>query len=271
MAIRLPNSLQRQPNSNRPHCPHKGLIYDRNGVILAENRPVFDLEITPEEVENMDDTISGLRKILVITPDQVEDFKKELRRSRRFKSIPILTHLTPEQVAKFSVKQHSFPGVTVNASLTRYYPYGEMMTHTIGYVSRINDRDLQRLANEGKESNYQASRFIGKIGIERYYEDLLHGTAGYQEVEVNSRGRVIRRLKYVPPIPGKDIVLNLDIKLQEYVYKLLKGRRGSAVVLDPKDDGILAWYLAQVTIQTRLFAAFLAGTSGTCSKIKTAH
>jgi len=235
---------QTRSNDNRiqivPIAPTRGLIYDRNGVILAENRPVFDLEITPEEVKNMDDTITRLRKVLVISPNQVEDFKKELRQSRRFKSIPILTHLTPEQVAKFSVKQHSFPGVTVNASLTRYYPYGATLTHTIGYVSRINDRDLQRLANEGKESNYQATRFIGKIGIERYYEDLLHGTAGYQEVEVNSRGRVIRRLKYVPPIPGKDIVLNLDIKLQEYVYKLLKDRRGSAVVLDPKDDGILA-------------------------------
>lgn len=235
---------QTRSNDNRiqivPIAPTRGLIYDRNGVILAENRPVFDLEITPEEVKNMDDTIARLRKVLVISPNQVEDFKKELRQSRRFKSIPILTHLTPEQVAKFSVKQHSFPGVTVNASLTRYYPYGATLTHTIGYVSRINDRDLQRLANEGKESNYQATRFIGKIGIERYYEDLLHGTAGYQEVEVNSRGRVIRRLKYVPPIPGKDIVLNLDIKLQEYVYKLLKDRRGSAVVLDPKDDGILA-------------------------------
>ncbi|MCL9782820.1 penicillin-binding protein 2 [Vibrio sp. S4M6] len=235
---------QTRSNDNRiqivPIAPTRGLIYDRNGVILAENRPVFDLEITPEEVKNMDDTIARLRKILVITPDQVEDFKKELRQTRRFKSIPILTHLTPEQVAIFSVKQHAFPGVTVNASLTRFYPYSDVLTHTIGYVSRINDRDLQRLANEGKESNYQASRFIGKIGIERYYEDLLHGTAGYQEVEVNSRGRIIRRLKYVPPIPGKDIVLNLDIKLQEYVYKLLKGRRGSAVVLDPKDDGILA-------------------------------
>ncbi|MEF1165154.1 penicillin-binding transpeptidase domain-containing protein, partial [Vibrio parahaemolyticus] len=119
-------------------------------------------------------------------------------------------------------------------------PYGEVLTHVIGYVSRINDRDMQRLIREEKDANYQATRDIGKLGIEKYYEDLLHGTAGYQEVEVNSRGRVIRTLKYVPPVPGKDIVLNLDINLQLYVHQLLDGRRGSAIVLDPRDNGVLA-------------------------------
>ncbi|MGF1739574.1 penicillin-binding protein 2 [Vibrio profundum] len=231
-------------NDNRiqvvPIAPTRGLIYDQNGVILAENRPVFDLEITPEDVDDIDDTLARLQSILDITPEQIEDFKQDLRRSRRFKSIPILTHLTHEQVAKFSVNQHAFPGVSVDASLTRYYPYGEMLTHTIGYVSRINDKDIQRLANEGRESNYQATRFIGKIGIERYYEPKLHGIAGYQEVEVNSRGRVIRTLKYIPPIPGQDIVLNINIDLQKYLYKLLEGRRGSAIILEPESNGVLA-------------------------------
>ena len=154
--------------------------------------------------------------------------------------MPLLTQLTEEEVAKFSVQQYKYPGVSVSANLKRYYPYGEVLTHVIGYVSRINDRDIERLVREGKEANYQATRDIGKLGIERYYEDLLHGEAGYQEVEVNSRGRVIRTLKYVPPTPGKDIVLNLDIKLQLYVHSLFNGRRGSAVVLDPKDNGVLA-------------------------------
>lgn len=231
-------------NDNRikvvPIAPNRGLIYDRNGNLLAENRPVFSLDITPEKVKDMDATIAGLQQILEITPDQVERFNKERRRTRRFKSVPILSQLNQEQVAKFSVQQHKFPGVSVNASLKRYYPYGEVLTHVIGYVSRINDRDMQRLIREEKDANYQATRDIGKLGIERFYEDMLHGTAGYQEVEVNSRGRIIRVLKYVPPKPGKDIVLNLDIKLQTYIHELLAGRRGSAVVLDPKDNGVLA-------------------------------
>lgn len=231
-------------NDNRikvvPIAPNRGLIYDRNGVLLAENRPVFDLEITPEKVKNMDATIAQLQTLFEITPEQIERFHRERKRTRRFKSVPILNQLTEKQVAVFSVNQYRFPGVEVSGTLKRYYPYGEILTHVIGYVSRINDRDMQRLSDEGKEANYQATRDIGKLGIEKFYEDMLHGTAGYQEVEVNSRGRVIRTLKFVPPVPGKDIVLNIDIKLQTYVHQLLDGRRGSAIVLDPKDNGILA-------------------------------
>ncbi len=231
-------------NDNRikvvPIAPNRGLIYDRNGVLLAENRPVFDLEITPEKVKNMDATIAQLQTLFEITPEQIERFHRERKRTRRFKSVPILSQLTEKQVAVFSVNQYRFPGVEVSGTLKRYYPYGEILTHVIGYVSRINDRDMQRLSDEGKEANYQATRDIGKLGIEKFYEDMLHGTAGYQEVEVNSRGRVIRTLKFVPPVPGKDIVLNIDIKLQTYVHQLLDGRRGSAIVLDPKDNGILA-------------------------------
>nr|WP_174302252.1 penicillin-binding protein 2 [Vibrio sagamiensis] len=231
-------------NDNRikvvPIAPNRGLIYDRNGVLLAENRPVFNLELTPEKVENMDKTIKELQALLDITPEQIERFHRERKRTRRFKSVPLLTQLNEDQVATFSVNQYRFTGVEISATLKRYYPYGDVLTHVIGYVSRINDRDLQRLIREDKNANYQATRDIGKLGIEKYYEDLLHGTAGYQEVEVNSRGRVIRTLKYMPPVAGKDIVLNLDIKLQLYLYELLDGRRGSAVVLDPKDNGVLA-------------------------------
>ncbi|WP_372384574.1 penicillin-binding protein 2 [Vibrio sp. BS-M-Sm-2] len=231
-------------NDNRikvvPIAPNRGLIYDRNGVLLAENRPVFNLEITPEKINDMDDTLVRLQELIEIPPERIERFNRDRRNSRRFKSVPILNQLTEEQVAVFSVNQHKFPGVEVTGTLKRFYPYGDVLTHVIGYVSRINDRDMQRLAREEKDANYQATRDIGKLGIERYYEDMLHGTAGYQEVEVNSRGRVIRTLKFVPSVPGKDIVLNLDIKLQLYVHKLLDGRRGSAIVLDPKDNGVLA-------------------------------
>lgn len=231
-------------NDNRikivPIAPNRGLIYDRNGKLLASNRPVFNLEITPEKVVDIDQTIAGLRKIIPISDEQVETFKKERLQTRRFRSVPLLTQLSEQDVAKISVRQYQFPGVEVTAVLKRYYPYGSALTHVLGYVSRINDRDIRRLTEEDKISNYQATHDIGKIGIERFYENTLHGTSGYQEVEVNSRGRVIRTLKYVPPIPGKDLVLNLDIDLQQYAFKLMDKRRGSIIILDPKDNGVLA-------------------------------
>jgi penicillin-binding protein 2 len=231
-------------NDNRikvvPIAPNRGLIYDRNGKILAENKPVFSLELIPEKIDDIDETIAQLRTLISITDEQIERFHRDRKRSRRFKSIPIVSQLDEETRSIFAVNQHKFPGVEINAALKRFYPHGKMLTHVLGYVSRINDRDVQRLIREEIYTNYQATRDIGKLGIERYYEDTLHGTAGYQEVEVNSRGRVIRTLKYVPPIPGRDLVLNLDLDLQTYVYGLLDKRRGSAVVLDPKSNGVLA-------------------------------
>jgi penicillin-binding protein 2 len=231
-------------NDNRikvvPIAPNRGLIYDRNGKILAENKPVFSLELIPEKISDIDQTIADLRTLITITDEQVERFHRDRKRSRRFKAIPIVSQLDEETRSIFAVNQHKFPGVEINAALKRYYPHGKMLTHVLGYVSRINDRDVQRLVREEQYTNYQATRDIGKLGIERYYETILHGTAGYQEVEVNSRGRVIRTLKYVPPIPGKDLVLNLDLDLQTYVYGLLDKRRGSAVVLDPSTNGVLA-------------------------------
>ncbi|MEC6833892.1 penicillin-binding protein 2 [Photobacterium toruni] len=249
---------QTRSNDNRikivPVSPNRGLIYDRNGVILAENRPIYSLEITLEKVSELDQTFADLKQIMGITDEDIANFQKERRRTRRFKSVPILDHLNEKQVALFSVNQHRLPGVEVKAHLKRYYPYGDSLTHVLGYVAKINDRDLKKLDKAGKLSNYKATRDMGKLGIERYYEELLHGTSGYQEVEVNSRGRVIRTLKYIPPIPGKDIKINIDIKLQQYVQNLLtehtidpktgqeiiKHKRGSIVVLDPKDDAILA-------------------------------
>lgn len=249
---------QTRSNDNRikivPVAPNRGLIYDRNGILLAENRPVYSLEITTEKVSDLGDTFARLKTLMGISDEAIERFRKERRRTRRFKSVPILNQMTEQQVALFSVNQHKFPGVEVKAYLKRYYPYGEALTHVLGYVAKINDRDLQRLEREEKISNYKATRDIGKLGIEKYYQDLLHGTSGYQEVEVNSRGRVIRTLKYIPPVPGKDIRLNLDIELQLYVQELLterkqdpetgeemiKHKRGSVVVLDPRDASVLA-------------------------------
>lgn len=256
--VKQHQDYQTRSNDNRikivPVSPNRGLIYDRNGMILAENRPIYSLEITLEKVSELDQTFADLKQIMGITDEDITNFQKERRRTRRFKSVPILEHLNEKQVALFSVNQHRLPGVEVKAHLKRYYPYGDALTHVLGYVAKINDRDLKKLDKAGKLSNYKATRDMGKLGVERYYEELLHGTSGYQEVEVNSRGRVIRTLKYIPPIPGKDIKINIDIKLQQYVQNLLtehtvdpvtgkeiiKHKRGSIVVLDPKDNAILA-------------------------------
>ncbi|ELR64348.1 Penicillin-binding protein 2 (PBP-2) [Photobacterium marinum] len=256
--VRQHEDYQTRSNDNRikvvPVAPNRGLIYDRNGILLAENRPVYSLEITTEKVPDLEEAFLGLKELMGITDEDIQRFQKERRRTRRFKSVPMLNQLTEEQVALFSVNQHKFPGVEVKAYLKRYYPYGEALTHVLGYVAKINDRDLQKLERDEKINNYKATRDIGKIGIEKYYEDLLHGTSGYQEVEVNSRGRIIRTLKYVPPVPGEDIRLNLDIELQLYVQELLterkldpdtgeeiiKRKRGSVVVLDPRDSSVLA-------------------------------
>ncbi|BAX53931.1 Stage V sporulation protein D [Photobacterium damselae subsp. piscicida] len=267
---------QTRSNDNRikivPVSPNRGLIYDRNGVLLAENRPVYSLEITSEKVPNLEETLLALQEIMGVTEDDITKFQKERRRTRRFKSVPILDQLNEEQVALFSVNQHRFPGVEVKAYLKRHYPYGDALTHVLGYVAKINDRDIKRLEKAEKLSNYKATRDIGKLGIERYYEDQLHGTSGYQEVEVNSRGRVIRTLKYVPPIPGQDLKLNIDIALQLYVQELLterskdpatgeevvKHKRGSVVVLDPKDDSILAM-VSSPSYDPNLFVKGISG------------
>ncbi len=245
-------------NDNRikfvPVAPNRGLIYDRNGVVLAENLPVFALEVIPELNPNIDETVAAIQELIPLTEAEITRFERERRRTRRFNSVPLKNLLTEEEVALFSVNQHRFPGVEVRAHLKRHYPFNDALTHTLGYVARINDRDIERLERDEKINNYRATRDIGKLGVERYYEDLLHGIAGYQEVEVNSRGRVIRTLKYVPPVPGQDIYLNIDIDLQLYVQqKLTKEvedpetgevkqvqKRGAIVILDPEDASVLA-------------------------------
>ncbi|MEZ9564458.1 penicillin-binding protein 2 [Vibrio artabrorum] len=237
-------SYQTRANGNRikvlPIAPTRGLIYDRNGVLLAENRLVYDLSMIPEKIDNVEDMLEKLNNYIPLNDEQIASFNKRYHNTRRFKPVTILDNLTEENIAKFSAHQYQFPGLSINTSLRRFYPNGEVLTHMLGYVAHINDSDLRKLQEQGKDANYQATTTIGKLGIERYYEDLLHGQKGYQEVEVNSRGRVVRTIEYVPPIAGKDIVLNIDIKLQKYVFEQLKNRPGSAVILDPKDNSVLA-------------------------------
>ena len=207
-------------------------------LVQLKNIPVYVLDVFPDKALNLDQSIVNLQKYVDLSPEQLN--KLEHLHRRRFKAVTIKGELSELEVARFSAHQHEFPGFVINAEMKRFYPYGASLTHVVGYVSHINDRDIERLKRQDELSNYRATKNIGKLGIERYYEKMLHGEQGYEEVEVNSRGRVIRTLEYVPPVAGKDIVLNIDVDLQNYVYKLLGDRQGSAVVLDPKDNSVLA-------------------------------
>ncbi|MBT0586532.1 penicillin-binding protein 2 [Alteromonas oceanisediminis] len=237
---------QTRSNGNRikvlPVAPNRGLVLDRNGVILAENIPVFSLDIIPEEVDDLDATLTELTHILSLSEDDISDFRQALKGQRRFKPVSIKTRLNQQQVAQFAVHQHHFPGVSVNARLARYYPYGSALTHALGYVARINKRDLQKLQESGQDANYAATHDIGKQGIERFYETRLHGSVGYQQVEVNNQGRILRTLDFQPPTPGDDIVLNIDIELQLYIQSLLEGQRAAVIVTEPKTGAVLALY-----------------------------
>jgi penicillin-binding protein 2 len=231
-------------NENRiklvPIAPSRGIIYDRNGTPLALNRTIYQLELVPEKVDDLQAVLTQLRPVVDLTDDDIANFQKERKRSRRFTSIAVKPALTEVQVARFAVNQFRFPGVEVKGYQRRYYPYNSALTHVIGYVSKINDRDVERLDKAGILPNYAATHDIGKLGIERYYEDVLHGKTGYEEVEVNNRGRVIRQLHEQAPQAGKDIYLTLDLSLQIYIEKLLAGSRAAVVVTDPRDGGIRA-------------------------------
>jgi penicillin-binding protein 2 len=237
---------QTQSNGNRikilPVAPNRGLIYDRNGVILAENKPVFSLEVIPEEVDDLEKTLVHLTELMSITDDELARFKKDRKSQRRFKPVALRQQLTHEEVALFSANQHRFSGVDIKARLSRYYPFKDTLTHMLGYVSRINKRDEAKLKEKNQEANYAATHDIGKQGVEKFHEAKLHGLVGFQKVEVNNKGRIIRVLSFEPPEPGKDIVLNIDIELQRKAQEALAGRRGSVVITDVKTGGILALY-----------------------------
>ncbi len=237
---------QTRSNSNRikllPVAPNRGLIFDRNGVLLADNKPVFNLSVIPEDVNALKESIENVSELLGISDERQDKFFKSVKRKRRFKQIELQPRLTPEQVALFSVNQHKFPGIFVDARLKRFYPFADLTTHNLGYVARINRKDVQKLEREGNIENYAATYGMGKLGIEKYYEELLHGTIGHQEVEINNQGRIIRTLNYTPPVPGKNITLTLDIELQMIAKKALKGKRGAVVAMNPKTGGILAMY-----------------------------
>lgn len=219
-----------------PIPPIRGLIYSRDGVLLAENQPVFSLEIIPEQVQNMENTIQALTRIVSIQEEDIRRFQKLLKEKRRHDSVPIRLNLDENEVANFAVNNHLFPGVEVVARPYRLYPLKDITSHIIGYVGRIDDKDMEQLDT----SNYLGTTHIGKLGIEKAYEDLLHGQVGHQQVEVNAQGRVIRIMERTAPEPGKNIYLSLDISLQRLAVETLKDKRGAIVAVDPSNGDVLA-------------------------------
>jgi penicillin-binding protein 2 len=217
-------------------APNRGLIYDRNGILLADNLPSFRLEITAEQVDNMQETLAELAKIIDIRDTDRVRFEKLLRRKPRFEAVPLRFHLSDEEVGRFSVNRYRFPGVDIQAGLTRHYPLGKLAVHALGYVGRIDENALKYL----DPSNYNGTTHVGKIGIEKSYEDVLHGKVGVQQVETTAQGRVLRVLQRTPPVAGRNLYLTLDSRLQDAAEKAFGDYTGTAIALNPRNGDVLA-------------------------------
>ncbi len=220
-----------------PLPPTRGLIYDRNGVLLAENLPSYSLEVTPEQAGDIENTIDALREVVEIRDVDLERFRRQFRQMRRFEGIPLRFRLSEEEVSRFAVNRHRFPGVDIVARLSRHYPLGELTAHVVGYVGRISERDLERLDARA----YSGTSHIGKTGVERSFEDQLHGEVAFQPVEINAQGRTLRVLERASPQPGSDLVLTIDVRLQKIANDALAEHHGSVVAIDPNNGDLLAF------------------------------
>jgi penicillin-binding protein 2 len=225
-------------NSVKPRAipPARGLIYDRNGMLLADNIPAFRLEVRPDQVQHMNQMLTELGKVIPLDQDDLDAFHKQLKQSRRFDSVPLKMRLTEDDIARFAVNRWRFPGVDVVPYLTRHYPFGPLFAHVVGYVSRIDADDLENLDPD----RYKGTTHIGRTGLERSYEDLLHGSPGYELDEVNADGRVQRVLETHPPVPGKNLYLSIDARVQQAAQDAFEGRPGAAVAIDPRNGQVLA-------------------------------
>ncbi len=223
-----------------PVVPNRGLILDRAGLVLANNFSAYTLEIDPSKVENLQATIDQLSKFVDITPRDQKRFKKLREDSHRFETLPIKTRLSEGEVARFAANRFRFPGVEINARLFRNYPQGISASHVVGYIGRINDKDLEKLEADEKLPNYRGSDHLGKIGLEESFEDELHGRTGFEQVEIDAGGRAIRSLSREEPVAGNNLVLSLDLKLQQIAEKAFGKYRGALVAIDPKTGEVLA-------------------------------
>lgn len=231
-----------------PVAPTRGLIYDRNGVLLAENVPTYRLVVTPEQVVDMERLLKRLGRVVTLRPVDLERFHRLRRQRPGFQDIPLKFDLTEEEVAKLAVDRHRFPGVEVKAQLTRHYPLGATAVHAVGYVGRINERELEKLP----AAQYSATSHIGKSGVERFYEDRLHGEVGVERVETNAMGRRLRTLERSAPAPGEDLYLSLDVRLQKVAEAALGAESGAVVAVDPGSGEVLA-FASTPTFDPNLF------------------
>ncbi|ARQ45573.1 penicillin-binding protein 2 [Oxalobacter formigenes] len=235
-----------------PTMPSRGIIMDRNGVILANNYSAYTLEITPAKIgAKLEDVIEELSQIIEITPRDRKRFKKRMEETKRFESIVLKAKLTDEEVARFSVQRYRFPGVEVQARMFRQYPLGDVASHVIGYIGRMSQKDLDNLPEE-EETNYQGTTHYGKEGLEKSYERVLHGSTGYEEMEVAASGRAVRTLSTHPTVPGNNLVLSIDIELQKVVENAFGNRRGALIAMDPSTGEVLA-YVSKPTFDPNLF------------------
>jgi penicillin-binding protein 2 len=216
--------------------PPRGLIYDRNGVVLAENLPNYSLEITPSQIKHLDKTLDQLAQLVELEDAELKRFRIEMARKQSFQAIPLRFNLSDEEVARFAVNRHRFPGVEISARLGRHYPLNDIAVHALGYVGRINEDESHAV----DPHNYNGTSHIGKLGIEKYYEKELHGKVGYQHVEINAQGRVLRILSEQPPVRGTDLMLTLDANLQGTAEKALGDYSGAVIAMDPNTGEILA-------------------------------
>ena len=235
-----------------PIVPNRGQILDRNGSVLARNYSGYTLEIDPSRVSNLDMTIEELAALVTITNKDRKLFKKLLAESHDFVSLPIHSRLTDEEAARFAAQQYRFPGVSIKARLFREYPLREESSHLIGYIGRINDQDKSKLADNGLDTNYRGTDYIGKGGIEQSYEDKLHGTTGFEQLEVDASGRGVRLVSRTPPVSGDDLILTLDAKLQDVAEKSFGNYRGALVAIDPTNGEVLA-YISKPGYDPNLF------------------
>ena len=250
--------LKEQAENNRtaivPIVPNRGLILDRNGIVLATNYSAYTLEITPSKVANTEQTIDALASVVDITPRDRKRFKKLLEESRNFESLPIRTRLSDEEVAKFAVQRYRFPGVDIKARLFRNYPHADVASHVIGYIGRVNQAEKKSMDDWSDEdqTNYRGTEYIGKLGVEQSFEAQLHGTTGVDSMETSAGGRAVRKLASSPSTPGNTVKLSIDIKLQKMVEDLFGERRGALVAIEPKTGEVLA-FVSKPTFDPNLF------------------
>ena len=250
------DDLREQADNNRitavPIVPNRGLILDRNGVVVATNYSAYTLEITPSKVANLDQVIEDLSHLIEVHQRDKKRLKKLLEESKGLESLPLRTRLTDEEVAKFSAQRFRFPGVEVKARLYRNYPYGETASHVIGYIGRINQTDKEKLEETEDYSNYRGTDYMGKLGVEQSFEKKLHGITGVEDLETSAGGRAVRKLASSPATPGDTIMLSIDMKLQKMIEDMFGDRRGAVVALDPKSGEVLA-FVSKPTFDPNLF------------------